>query len=92
MPHHKSAKKRIKTNEKARQRNRAVKSQLKGVLKKLDQTTEPDETALALRSAVSALDRAAKKRVIPKRRADRTKSRLARRTARRAASSSTSSG
>ena len=92
MPHHKSAEKRIRTNEKARLRNRAVKSQLKGVLKKLDQTTEPDETALALRSAVSALDRAAKKRVIPKRRADRTKSRLARRTARRAASSSTSSG
>jgi small subunit ribosomal protein S20 len=91
MPHHKSAEKRMRTNEKARQRNRAVKSQLKGVLKKLDEAGEPDEAAKALQNAVAALDRAARKRVIPKGRADRTKSRLARRTTRRTASSSASS-
>jgi small subunit ribosomal protein S20 len=80
MPHHKSAAKRMRTSEKARQRNRAVKSQLKGVLKKLDQVG-PEESEAALQSAVSALDRAAQKGVIPKRRADRKKSRLARRAA-----------
>jgi small subunit ribosomal protein S20 len=81
MPHHKSAAKRIKTSEKARQRNRTAKSKLKSVLKKVDQTTSPEEAAAAHRDAMSALDRAAQKRLIPKRRADRKKSRLARRLA-----------
>ncbi len=80
MPHHKSAAKRMRTNEKARLRNRALKSHLKGVLKKFEQAS-PEEAESVLGKAVSALDRAVQKGVIPKRRADRKKSRLARRTA-----------
>lgn len=78
MPHHKSAAKRLRTSEKARQRNRVVKSKLKKTLKKVEAAT-PEESAEALRHAESALDRAAKKRVIHPRQADRRKSRLARR-------------
>jgi small subunit ribosomal protein S20 len=76
MPHHKSAEKRMRTNEKARLRNRAVKSTMKSALKKFDEAPAA-QSAEALREAVAELDRAAKKGVIPKGRADRKKSRLA---------------
>jgi small subunit ribosomal protein S20 len=76
MPHHKSAEKRMRTSEKARQRNRAVKSKLKSALKNLDMAPA-DDSADALKKAQAELDRAAKKGVIPKGRADRKKSRLA---------------
>ena len=78
MPHHKSAAKRMLTSEKARQRNRAVKSRLKNVVKVAEEAPAP-EAAVAFNEAMSALDRAAAKGVIPKRRADRKKSRLAKR-------------
>ncbi len=76
MPHHKSAVKRMRTSEKARQRNRAVKSKLKSALKNLDMAPA-DDSAEALQKAQAELARAAQKRVIPKGRADRKKSRLA---------------
>jgi small subunit ribosomal protein S20 len=79
MPHHKSAAKRIRTSEKERLRNRAVKSTVKSALKKFDEAPV-EQAAEALRLAVSELDRAARKGVIPKGRADRKKSRLARKT------------
>lgn len=78
MPHHKSATKRLRTSEKARLRNRATKSRLKGVIKKAE-NTDGAEAAPAFNDAMSALDRAASKGVIPKGRADRKKSRLAKR-------------
>ena len=78
MPHHKSAAKRMRTNEKARLKNRAVKSRLKGIVKKAEDAPAA-EAATAFTDAMSALDRAAQKRIIPKRRADRKKSRLAKR-------------
>lgn len=78
MPHHKSAAKRMKTSEKARLKNRAVKSRLKGVVKTAEDAPAP-EAATAFNEAMSALDRAAAKGIIPKRRADRKKSRLAKR-------------
>ena len=78
MPHHKSAAKRIRTSEKARQRNRAVRSQVKGAIKAIDQAEGTEQAEEALRTAVSELDRAARKGVIPVRRVDRKKSRLAR--------------
>lgn len=84
MPHHKSAAKRMRTNEKARQRNRAVKSTVKSALKKFEEAPV-EQAAEALRQAAAELDRAAKKGVIPKGRADRKKSRLARKTNRDAA-------
>lgn len=84
MPHHRSAAKRLRTSEKARQRNRMVKSKLKKTLKKAEAATLEESTE-ALRLAGSALDRAAKKRVIHPRQADRRKSRLARRARAQAA-------
>jgi small subunit ribosomal protein S20 len=84
MPQHKSAAKRMRTSEKSRQRNRAVKSHLKKVLKQVD-AAAPEDSAAALRDAVSALDRAAKKGVIHERQVDRRKSRLARRVQAQAA-------
>ena len=77
MPHHKSAAKRLKTNARARKRNLAVKSLLRKQLK-LQRDAEGAEAAQGLPQSYRELDRAARKGVIPKARADRLKSRLAR--------------
>lgn len=61
-------------------RNKAVKSNLRTVEKKYRTAVtggKKDEATQALRTAISALDKAAKRGVIPKGRADRKKSRLA---------------
>jgi small subunit ribosomal protein S20 len=76
MPHHKSAEKRLKTAESARQRNAGVKSQVRHQLKRQRTLTGPEAVA-ALATTHGELDRAAAKRVIPKRRASRLKSRAA---------------
>ena len=75
MPHHKSAEKRIKTNNRDRARNIAVKSELKTMLKRAKET--PADKAV-MRDTISRLDRAVRKGVIPKAVANRRKSRLAR--------------
>jgi small subunit ribosomal protein S20 len=74
MPHHKSAVKRIRTNRRDQERNAAVKSGLKTLLKKSRQ--EPANKEL-LKTTVSQLDRAVRKGVIAKSVANRRKSRLA---------------
>jgi small subunit ribosomal protein S20 len=76
MPHHKSAVKRLKTAEIARQRNVGVKSQVRRQLKR-QRTLTGAEAVAALSTTHAELDRAAKKGVIPKRRAARLKSRAA---------------
>ena len=77
MPQHKSNEKRMRTSKKENARNRSVKSALKTMTKKLVAT--PADAAEALyREVASELDRAAKKGIIPRSRADRKKSRLAR--------------
>lgn len=76
MPHHKSAKKRLKTNEVSRRRNLAIKSVLRKRLK-LQRGLEGTEAVGALPATFSTIDRAAQKGIIPKKRADRLKSRLA---------------
>ena len=76
MPQHKSNEKRMRTSKKENARNRAVKSTLKTVTKKVHSVAPADAEA-AYREAASELDRAAKKGIIPRRRADRKKSRLA---------------
>jgi small subunit ribosomal protein S20 len=78
MPHHKSAEKRLRTNEKARRRNMAIKSALRKQLKR-QRGAEGSEAVEGLPTTASALDRAVQKGVIPRSRADRLKSRLARR-------------
>ena len=85
MPHHKSASKRLKTNEKSRQRNLAVKSALRKQLKR--QANNQENPAESLPATYAELDRAAKKGVIPKTRASRLKSRAAVRAAKTAAGS-----
>ncbi len=84
MPQHKSNEKRMRKSKKENARNRAVKSTLKTVTKKLHVAPAADAEA-AYRDASSELDRAAKKGIIPKRRADRKKSRLAKQRNKKAA-------
>lgn len=73
MANIKSQKKRILTNAKRAERNKAVKSELKTRVKTA--TTQP-ENEEALRLAVKRLDMAAAKGVIHKNQAARRKSRL----------------
>ena len=77
MPHHKSAAKRVKTNEKARVSNLAVKSRMRSAVKAVRSATTKAEAETALKAAISILDRTATKGVIKKETASRQKSRLA---------------
>jgi small subunit ribosomal protein S20 len=72
----KSQKKRILTNAKAAERNKAVKSELKTRSKTAVNTAGTDEGAEALRLAIKKLDKAAAKGVIHPNAAARRKSRL----------------
>jgi len=75
MPHHKSAAKRIRTSKRDRNRNTAVKSELKTILKKIGQDLGNKQL---MSETASSLDRAVRKGVIHKTVANRRKSRLAR--------------
>ncbi len=76
MAHSKSAKKRIKQNEKRASRNRGYKRRMKTQVK-LTVSATPEDKKSTLSKAYSAIDKAAKKRVIHKNTAARKKSRLA---------------
>ena len=86
MANNKSAKKRIRTNERNRLRNRFYKSSVRTLIKaflknleiyKTSQTVEDQEKAKKiLNSIYSLLDKGTKKRVFHKNFADRKKSRL----------------
>lgn len=78
MPTIKSAKKRLRQSHVRRDRNRAVRSELKTRTKNLLATEDPAEAAEQYRVVMSLLDRAARKGVIPSNAAARSKSRLAR--------------
>ena len=78
MPNNKSTAKRVRTSEKRRVSNLAVRSRLRKTIKSVRGATSLKETGSALRTAVSELDRAAKKGIIKKGAANRGKSRLAR--------------
>ena len=82
MANIKSQIKRIKTNEKARLRNKAVKSSLKTAIRKFREAAEggdKDTAVVQLRAASRALDKAASKGVIHKNQAANKKSAMARR-------------
>jgi len=83
MPHHKSAEKRLKTTERDRVRNIAVKSQLR---KELKAARSGEGSGEKIGAIYSSLDVAARKGVIPKQRASRLKSRMARAAAKKTAS------
>ena len=77
MANIKSQKKRILTNAKRAERNKAVKSELKTRVKNAVKVAgEPEQGEEALRLAVKRLDMAAAKGVIHKNQAARRKSRL----------------
>ena len=77
MAHIKSQKKRVLTNEKAHQRNRAFKSELKTAIKKVHTAIEAGDADAAKAAALSAstlLDKAASKGIIHKSQAANRKS------------------
>ena len=82
MANIKSQIKRIRTNEKRRQRNLAVKSELKTLVRKTREAVEAgdkDAALEALRVASRKLDKAVSKGVIHRNQAANRKSKLARR-------------
>lgn len=81
MPTTKSAKKRLRQNEKRRLRNRSVKSALKTQIRKVRDAVSAknlDQAAAEFRAVTKKLDQAAAKNVIHRNKASRTKSRLQR--------------
>ena len=78
MPTHKSAAKRVRTNEKARVRNVAARSRMRSAIRSVRSATTRAAALEAYREAVSILDRTAARGVIKKETADRHKARLAR--------------
>jgi len=83
MANIKSQKKRVLTNEKSRQRNQAVKSRLKTIMKQADAALSGSDKAAAdaaVKTAVSEIDRAKKKGIIHANSAARKKSSLERRS------------
>lgn len=81
MANIKSAMKRAKTNELARQRNKAVRTNLKTVVKQFHAAVEAgdvEKAQTAYRYAAKRLDQATAKHVIHKNAASRKKSELAR--------------
>ena len=90
MPNTKSAAKKVRVHERRRLRNQAVRSSTRTFVKKALAEIEAGEasaTSEAIRGAISALDRAAKKGVIHSNTAARHKSRLMKRVNAAAASS-----
>ncbi|WP_255951686.1 30S ribosomal protein S20 [Streptomyces odontomachi] len=84
MANIKSQIKRIKTNEKARQRNKAVKSSLKTAIRRTREAVEAgdmEKATAAAREASRKLDKAVSKGVIHKNQAANKKSALAHKVA-----------
>jgi small subunit ribosomal protein S20 len=78
----KSAKKRIRSNERKHERNTMYRSRVKTAIKKAEQSIfggSPD--AEAIREAMSVLDKAAGKGILHRNNAARRKSRLAKKLA-----------
>jgi small subunit ribosomal protein S20 len=80
MPNLRSAKKRMRIEEKRRARNKAVKSSVRTQITKAREaiatSAEEPQTEEAVRAAISALDRAVTKGVLHRNNAARRKSRL----------------
>lgn len=77
MAHHKSAIKRIKTNERDAERNKAYKTEMKTAIKRVRQTSNKEEGEQLYKKTASILDKLAAKRIINKNFASNQKSRLA---------------
>ena len=76
MAHHKSTKKRIKTNTKANIRNRQYRTRMRTMIRRVREDGESDNTNQTYLSTCALLDRLARKGVIHRNTAARRKSRL----------------
>lgn len=77
MPQHKSAIKRVRQNEKRRQRNQSQRSKMKTLIKNAMETTDKEEAEEAFKKASSYLDKMAAKDLIHQNFAARKKSKIA---------------
>src|SRR5262249_6888022 len=77
MPHHKSAEKRVVTNELRRQRNVAATTRVRTATKAVRSAATRPAGEAALKSTGATLDRTAAKGIIKRETASRQKSRLA---------------
>lgn len=85
MPRIKSAKKAMRKSRTAQERNRRRRSQLRTAVKKVRVAGNAQEAQAALVEATRLLDRAGRKNLVHKNTASRTKSRLAKLVAAKAA-------
>jgi small subunit ribosomal protein S20 len=76
MANHKSALKRIRSNEAKRLRNRYQAKTTRTFIKRLRNTTDKEEAASLLKQVSGMLDKLAKKNVIHKNKASNNKSKL----------------
>jgi small subunit ribosomal protein S20 len=72
LPRHKSAEKRLKTSKRANLANREIKTRMKTLVKKVETSSD----AASLKTAISYIDKAARKKAIHPNQASRLKSRL----------------
>lgn len=76
MANHASAVKRMRQNEKRKLRNKAIRSRINTLAKKVLTTKEKENAEVYLKEAVSLLDKAAVKKRIHKNNASRKKAKL----------------
>lgn len=76
MAHHKSAKKRIRTNERKRQVNQLVLSKVKTLVKKVYNAENKEQAEVLMKEAVSAIDKSVAKGKVHRNTAARKKSAL----------------
>lgn len=81
MANHKSSLKRIRSDAAKRLRNRYQRKTARTFVKRLRNTTEKAEAETLFKTVASKLDRLAKKGIIHKNKASRSKSRLAKHVA-----------
>ena len=78
MANHRSALKRIRSNNAKRLRNRYQHKTTRTFIKKLKQTTDKSEATELLKTVTSMIDKLAKKNIIHKNKAANNKSKLTR--------------
>ena len=76
MANHRSALKRIRSNNAKRLRNRYQHKTTRTFIKKLKQTTDKSEATELLKTVTSMIDKLAKKNIIHKNKASNNKSKL----------------
>lgn len=78
MPTHKSAEKALRQARSRNLRNKAVKTKVRTIIKKVESAQDKTQAESLLRQTFSLLDKAVKRNVIHFNQASRTKSRLTR--------------